>query len=292
MFSSSGSGSGAYHEIALVPADAEAANRELGFLTYGQKVSGKSGTNPGLKLNIGGKSIGSGGSVGGYGAQFHLDYRPDNAATMATALRIGAIGGGAADAVEAAILLRANADFLANYAKIQKDADASVGLDVVGPSGTGKFRMLNSGGGSVLGINAGSLEISCSNGIGIGTAAGNASILVSTGDVSIAKTYFSGTHRVLPTPRTTSASTAIDDRLVIYTGTTNQTESLPAATGSNRVITFSHASSSGTWTLDADGTDVIAGELQATVGSIAIFSNSSVKNRTLHDFAPGLWVVI
>lgn len=292
IFSSNGSGAGAYHNVTLVPADTEATGRGLGVIQYAQKVSGKSGVNPGLKAAILADSVGAGGTVGGFGGKLRIRYRPDNGNDLVDALRIGAFGGGTADAVETAILLRANADFLASYAKIQKDADASVGLDVVGPSGTGKFRMLNSGGGSVLGINAGSLEISCANGIGIGTTAGNASILISTGDVSIAKTYLSGTHRVLPTERTSSASTAIDDRLVVYTGTTNHTESLPAATGSNRVLAFAHASSSGTWTIDANGTDEIAGELQAKVGSIAIFSNSSVKNRTLIDFAPGLWVVI
>ena len=292
VLSSNSSGQYAYHSWVFVPADSEATGRVLGGQMWAQKVSGKSGTAPGLKAAMYAKTAGTGGSTGGFGAQIVFNYRPDNGATQVDALKIGAFGGGVADAVETAILLRANADFMANYAKIQKDADASVGLDVVGPSGTGKFRMLNSGGGSVLGINAGSLEISCANGVGIGTAAGNASILVSTGDVSIAKTYFSSTHRVVPTERNSSASTAIGDRLVVYTGTTNQTESLPAATGSNRVIEFAHSSSSGTWTLDAAGTDEIAGELQARVGSIAILSNSSVKNRTLIDFAPGLWVVI
>lgn len=292
LFSSDQGGLGGYATIALAPLDADLTGRNMGNINWVQRLSGKSGTNPGIKVAMSAQTVGSGGSVGGFGGKWRLEYRPDNGANMVDALRIGAFGGGTADAVETAILLRAKADFLANYAKIQKDADASVGLDVVGPSGTGKFRMLNSGGGSVLGINAGSLEISCANGIGIGTTAGNASILISTGDVSIAKTYLSGTHRVLPTERTSSASTAIDDRLVVYTGTTNHTESLPAATGSNRVLAFAHASSSGTWTIDANGTDEIAGELQAKVGSIAIFSNSSVKNRTLIDFAPGLWVVI
>jgi hypothetical protein len=292
ILSSDGSGTYASHTLAFAHANSEAVDQYLGGVAWAQPVTGKSGGSPGLKANIGTYAKGAGGSVGGFGGQLRFDYRPDNGNVLITALRIGAFGGSTPDAVETSILLRANADFLTNYAKIQKDADASVGLDVIGPSGTGKFRMLNSVGGSVLGINVGSLEISCSNGVGIGTSAGNASILVSTGDVSIARTYFSGTHRILPTLRTTSASTAIDDRLVIYTGTTNQTESLPAATGSNRVIEFAHASSSGTWTLDADGTDEIAGELQARVGSIAILSNSSVKNRTLLDFAPGLWVVI
>ncbi len=292
MLSSNGSGSGAYHTLAMVHADAEATGRVLGFQVWGQKVSGKSGSNPGVKVDVSVYSVGTGGTIGGFGGQYIIRYRPNNGAGMSTAFRVGAFDGGVVDAVQADILLRANAGFLANYAKIQKDADASVGLDVVGTSGTGKFRMLNSGGGSVLGINAGSLEISCANGIGIGTTAGNASILVSTGDVSIANTYFSSTHRVLPTERNSSASTAIGDRLVVYTGTTNQTESLPAATGSNRVIEFAHASSSGTWTLDAAGTDEIAGELQARVGSIAILPNSAVKQRRLIDFAPGLWVVI
>lgn len=109
ILSSDGSGVGAYHSIMLVPADAEASGRGLGTLQWCQRVAGKSGLNPGAKAEILVDSIGSGGSVGGFGAKIKIRYRPDNGNDQVDALRIGAFGGSTADAVETAILLRANA---------------------------------------------------------------------------------------------------------------------------------------------------------------------------------------
>lgn len=109
IFSSNGSGVGAYHTMTLVPADAEVSGRGLGVVQWGQKVSGKSGVNPGLKAAILADSVGVGGSAGGYGGKLRIRYRSDNGNDLADALRVGAFGPGTADAVEAAILLRANA---------------------------------------------------------------------------------------------------------------------------------------------------------------------------------------
>ena len=107
IFSSNGSGAGAYHNVTLVPADTEATGRGLGVILYAQKVSGKSGVNPGLKAAILADSVGAGGTVGGFGGKLRIRYRPDNGNDLVDALRIGAFGGGTADAVETAILLRA-----------------------------------------------------------------------------------------------------------------------------------------------------------------------------------------
>lgn len=106
MLSSDGSGASACHALTMVPASTETANEDLGFLMFGQRLSGKSGTNPGLKFATSGRAVGSGGPVGGFGGQLRFEYRPDNGANLVDALRIGAFGGSTADAVETAILLR------------------------------------------------------------------------------------------------------------------------------------------------------------------------------------------
>ena len=109
IFSSDASGIGGYHSMVLVPWDADTADRGLGNIDWAQRVSGKSGTNPGLKIAMSGRSAGAGGSVGGYGGQWRLEYRPDNGANLVNALRVGVFGGSTADAVQADILLRASA---------------------------------------------------------------------------------------------------------------------------------------------------------------------------------------
>ena len=125
VLSSNGTGVGAYHTITLVPADAEVSGRGLGVLQWGQKVSGKSGTNPGLKVSLLADSIGTGGAVGGFGGKFRVRYRPDNGSDLTDALRVGAFGGGTVDAVETAILLRATAGFQSNSIK---DTSLSSGM--------------------------------------------------------------------------------------------------------------------------------------------------------------------
>lgn len=109
MLGSNGSGGNAYHILTFVPNDTEAAGRDLGYISYGQKVSGKSGGSPGIKIDMFGRALGAGGSVGGFGGQWGINYRPDNGSALLPALRVGAFGGGVQDAVEAAILLRAAA---------------------------------------------------------------------------------------------------------------------------------------------------------------------------------------
>jgi hypothetical protein len=287
MFSSNGSGAGAYPTLAMAHADAEATGRILGIQAWAQKVAGKSGTNPGVKVDVKAETVGAGGTNGGFGGKWTLRYRPDNGANLVDALRIGAFGGSTVDAVEAAILLRANANFLANYAKIQKDSDASVGLDVAGPSGTGKFRMVNTGGGSELGLPSGTLEIICANGIGIGTP-GGASILVSIGDVTVANLWTSGSTKSQFLERTGSGATPDNETLIVYTGSANATESLPAATGSKRILEFSH-SGTGDWTLDASGTDVLMDGGSSGVGSVTILPTNSTRSRRYIDYTAGKW---
>lgn len=287
VLSSNSSGQYAYHSWVFVPADSEATGRVLGGQMWAQKVSGKSGTAPGLKAAMYAKTAGTGGSTGGFGAQIVFNYRPDNGATQVDALKIGAFGGGVADAVQAEILLRANADFLATYAKIQRDSSDSVGLDVIGSSGTGKFRMVNTGAGSELGVPSGALEIICANGVAIG-APGGSGILVSYADTSISNPFTSGATKSQFFERTNSGATPANETLIVYTGSSNATESLPAATGSKRIIEFSHCGTGG-WTLDADGTDLILDGGSSGVGSVTILPTNATRARRYFDFQYGKW---
>ena len=75
--SSANDGAG-YHSLVLHSNDSEAAGRSLGNVTFGQKVSGKSGSYPGLKAFIRGETYGSGGSVGGFGGRVLIVARGDN----------------------------------------------------------------------------------------------------------------------------------------------------------------------------------------------------------------------
>lgn len=291
IFSSNGSGAGAYHNVTLVPADTEATERVLGVIQYAQKVSGKSGVNPGLKAAILADSVGAGGTVGGFGGKLRIRYRPDNGNDLVDALRIGAFGGGTADAVETAILLRAKASIEANFATIQDNAHLAPGLDILGTSNQGHIRILNNASASILGGGIGDVEISGSKRVLIGNPGGGA-LLIGANFTGINYPRFAGNTNWESSNRTGAASTADSETIVVYTGESNATESLPVASGSKRIIVFAHASNSGNWTLDADGTDMIAGELQANVGSITILPNSAVKQRRLIDHAFGLWVVI
>lgn len=109
ILSSDTTGAGGYHTLAMVPHDTDTTGRRLGGMNWAQKVAGKSGTVPGLKAVLSAKTMGAGGTVGGFGGQVTFEYRSDNGSALVEALRIGAFGGSTADAVEAAILLRANA---------------------------------------------------------------------------------------------------------------------------------------------------------------------------------------
>lgn len=170
IFSSNGSGAGAYHNVTLVPADTEATGRSLGVIQYAQKVSGKSGVNPGLKVALLSDSVGSGGLVGGFGGKFRVRYRPDNGNDMVDALRIGAFGGGTADAVETAILLRAKAQIKSTFLTIQDDSSGAPGIDLIHSSGvTGRIRAINNTLSSVYGTPDGELEMSHSLAIHICT---------------------------------------------------------------------------------------------------------------------------
>ncbi|MBK9580293.1 MAG: hypothetical protein IPO40_24775 [Fibrobacteres bacterium] len=109
IFGANVAGADGFHSIVLAPYDTETTGRFLGIIHWGQRGSGRSGTAPGLKAEMLAESIGAGGGVGGFGARMRLRYRPDNGANLVDALRVGAFGGSAVDAVETAILLRASA---------------------------------------------------------------------------------------------------------------------------------------------------------------------------------------
>lgn len=77
-----------YHSLVLHSNDSETSERVLGYIHFGQKVAGKSGTNAGLKANIRCVTTGGGGSVGGYGGQLVLAARASNGATLTDVLSL------------------------------------------------------------------------------------------------------------------------------------------------------------------------------------------------------------
>jgi hypothetical protein len=77
-----GSGSNPnYGALFLTNNSAEATDTLLGTVLYAQTVSGKSGTNAATKAGISVFTVGSGGSVGGFGGYMAFYTRPDNAAS-------------------------------------------------------------------------------------------------------------------------------------------------------------------------------------------------------------------
>ena len=170
MFSSNGSGAGAYHTLAMSHADNEAVDRVLGFQVWCQKVVGKTGTNPGIKIDMSGTSVGSGGTNGGFGGKWTLRYRPDNGANMVDALRVGAFGGSTVDAVEAAILLRANAAITTTFVTFRDDTAQAPGLDLICGNGqAGHLRMINNVGAAILGGQIGDTELTTNNSLRLGS---------------------------------------------------------------------------------------------------------------------------
>lgn len=145
ILSSNSSGQYAYHSWVFVPPDAEAAGRVLGGTIWGQKVSGKSGTAPGLKAGMYAKAVGSGGSTGGFGGQIVCNYRPDNGASQTDALKIGAFGGGVADAVQADILLRAMAGVQSDFIRLGVETQS----ESWSPSATTKRVVRQTGAGTI-----------------------------------------------------------------------------------------------------------------------------------------------
>jgi len=364
MFSSNGSGVSAYPTLAMSHADNEAVDRVLGFQAWCQKVAGKTGTNPGIKIDMSGTSVGSGGSIGGFGGKWTLRYRPDNGANLVDALRIGAFGGSTVDAVETAILLRATAgidslgmrwtsyggrigvlpsssnpalgfgfsidstgdveidppnevrikaggvqvisvreglvDIAGNLGarigtffgqKVANDAEAYAQVEVSGPGGTGRIRAVNDSAGSLLGINEGALEISSDYMIAIGVI-GGASVVFNEENVELSDVRFNQEIRHTAVKKNASDTTASGESLVVFDGTSAATETLPLATGSGRVVNYSHSGSSGAWTLSRNGSDVIV-DIQSTPStSVTITSGSSIKYRRYYDYAPGTWISI
>jgi hypothetical protein len=83
--------------------------------------------------------------------------------------------------------------------------------------------------------------------------------------------------------RTGSASTGATDQYIRQTGSADYTETLPAATGTGRVISLSNRGT-GTWTIDASGSETINGEL-----SVDLEQYDSIR---IIDAAAGLWEVL
>ncbi len=78
---SGAAGSNGYGDMMLASNDTEAAGQTLGYLLWGQKISGKSANNAGIKGAIGMVSVGSGGSTSGFGADMTFLTKEDNSAT-------------------------------------------------------------------------------------------------------------------------------------------------------------------------------------------------------------------
>lgn len=170
MFSSNGSGAGAYPTLAMAHADAEATGRILGIQAWAQKVAGKSGTNPGVKVDVKAETVGAGGTNGGFGGKWTLRYRPDNGANLVDALRAGAFGGSTVDAVETAILLRANAAITTTFVTFRDDTAQAPGLDLICGNGqAGHLRMINNVGAAILGGQIGDTELTTNNSLRLGS---------------------------------------------------------------------------------------------------------------------------
>lgn len=85
----SGEGADPSNAIFVMASDAaEATGVKLGEFSYGQKVSGKSGTNPGIKAIVIAYAEGSGGSVGGYGSSLRFYTRGDNATDVTERMKL------------------------------------------------------------------------------------------------------------------------------------------------------------------------------------------------------------
>jgi len=292
LFSSDASGVDAKPVIMLAHNDAEAASRTLGIIGFAQKVVGKTGSNPGVKADMLATTVGSGGTNGGYGGKWTWRYRPDNGAALVEALRVGAFGGSTPDAVEAAILLRANAGFLTGLATFQDASASQPGIDFISDAGSDQahIRILNSATGNLLGGGVGDVEFSFTERLIIGNNLSQKIIFPSGADpiviekLKATKGLYGGI-----SPRTASEATAGGDVTVSYTGSGGHTESLPAAIGSGRIIFFANAGS-GTWTLSASGSDVIHDGGTSPVTSIAIQAAAQIRSRILQDVGSGIWM--
>ena len=291
ILSSNGSGQYAYHQWVFAPADTEASGRVLGGMLWGQKLSGKSGSNPGLKAGMYAVSAGAGGPTGGFGARLALNYRPDNGNSLVDALRIGAFGAGTADAVEAAILLRALAGIDAGLATFQSSTLTQPGVDFncSNASSQAHIRILNSAAGNLLGGGIGDVEFTftSTNRLRIGTNANQ--MILGGGEIVIEGLHIKKGLLGDVSPRTGSAATAAADVTVAYTGTGGHTESMPEATGSGRILIYANAGT-GTWTLDAAGSEVIHDGGSTPVGSVAIVANAVIRTRILQDIGSGVWM--
>lgn len=292
--SSNSTGQYAYHTLVFVPADGEVTGRVLGGTLWGQKVAGKSAAAAGLKAGMFAKSVGVGGSNGGFGGQLVVNYRPDNGANLVDALRIGAFSGGVSDGIEAVIPLRATADVYTTFLSIRNDSHTSPGIDILssGASYQAHFRIISDSGDSLFGNPAGAAEVSASSRLTIGvpgTGRGKATFELGLTEISYPKLQKS--LRTGTVERTGSATTGVDDITVAYSGEGGHTETLPLATGSGRIIIYSNiATTVGTWTLQRAGTDVIFDGGNSTSTSVSILTAAMIRSRIYQDVLPGKWM--
>lgn len=84
--------------------------------------------------------------------------------------------------------------------------------------------------------------------------------------------------------RTSSTTTAANNHIVIFEGMGDRKETLPAATGSERILVMKNRAGLSTWTLDASGSETIDG-----AATLVLTANQCV---TLIDYASGQWAVI
>lgn len=84
--------------------------------------------------------------------------------------------------------------------------------------------------------------------------------------------------------RTATTTTAAYNHVVIFDGMGDRTETLPPATGSNRVLVMKNRSGAYSWTLDGYGSETIDG-----AATLVLTTNQCV---TLIDYTTGQWAVI
>jgi len=84
--------------------------------------------------------------------------------------------------------------------------------------------------------------------------------------------------------RTATTTTAANNHVVIFDGMGDRTETLPPATGSNRVLVMKNRSGAYSWTLDGDGSETIDG-----AATLVLTANQCA---TLIDYTTGQWAVI
>jgi hypothetical protein len=127
--------------------------------------------------------------------------------------------------------------------------------------------------------------------VAIGTSGGTYDVYLTRASASVLRLSSDGTTGAASldvrganfravTIRSGSASTGSTDYYVGYSGSGGHTETLPAATGSGRVLIFDHGGS-GNWTIDGNAAETID-------GAATVILTAGVK-LMLIDAASGVW---